>query len=302
MSPPPSQNRSRAGDARVGRGDRRLRARRAAAGRCRRRGAGVLPAPRRCGQRWRRSCRSPISCSASIRRNLLRPQARPPRRCATPVERASTEPTRRVERSPRGIDCASRNAQPRRIRPSSILIGVFALIAAIGVLWALSLKRPHCDQGRRDQRAPASGRSVPPGRQRQRIYADPDRQRSGGRARHCLLLVSRFAGHHRHLGIARAGPESRLPGLVPAQRQQRLGAGPTFLVNQQGESVQRLAGRDADASPGSRSPRSRRRAARSPAATSCSRARWPVATADNADTLEPIWAPPAYIIWWREAQ
>ena len=161
---------------------------------------------------------------------------------ATPVERASTEPTRRVE-TPRRQPIA-RPAMPSLggLRPSSILIGVFALIAAIGVLWALSLSDRIATK---DDEITALRRQV-------------DQFRQAANASAFTLTPTASAPEGARGTVFYSLADSRviidISGLPELDQDrvyqvwfQRSGSnawepGPTFLVNQQGESVQRLPG------------------------------------------------------------
>jgi anti-sigma-K factor RskA len=161
---------------------------------------------------------------------------------APPVERRPAEPARRTVR-PRAESIA-RPAMPSLggIRPSSILIGFFALVAAVGVLWALSLNDRIAT---RDDEINALKRQV-----------EQFRQAANASAFTLTPTASAPEGARGTVFYSLADLRviidvSGLPELdenrVYQVWFQRSGSnawepGPTFLVNQQGESVQRLPG------------------------------------------------------------
>ena len=161
---------------------------------------------------------------------------------ATPAERAPSELTRRVE-TPRPQPGA-RPAMPTigGLRPSSILIGVFALIAAIGVLWALSLNDRIATK---NDEITALHRQVDQFRQAANASAFTLSPTSNGPEGARGTVFYSLADSRVIIDV------SGLPELdqdrVYQVWFQRSGSnawepGPTFLVNQQGESVQRLPG------------------------------------------------------------
>jgi anti-sigma-K factor RskA len=161
---------------------------------------------------------------------------------APAAERTPAEPARRVER-PRA-EPITRPAMPSLggIRPSSILIGLFALIAAIGVLWALSLNDRIATK---DDEITALKRQV-------------EQFRQAANASAFTLTPTASAPDGARGTVFYSLADSRViidvSGLPELDQDrvyqvwfQRTGSnawepGPTFLVNQQGESVQRLPG------------------------------------------------------------
>jgi hypothetical protein len=159
-----------------------------------------------------------------------------------PAERRPAEPARRAER-PRA-ETIARPAMPSLggIRPSSILIGLLALIAAIGVLWALSLNDRIATK---DDEINALKRQV-------------DQFRQAANASAFTLTPTASAPEGARGTVYYSLADSRViidvSGLPELDENrvyqvwfQRTGSnawepGPTFLVNQQGESVQRLPG------------------------------------------------------------
>jgi hypothetical protein len=159
-----------------------------------------------------------------------------------PIAAPPAEPARRAER-PRA-EPITRPALPSLggIRPSSILIAVFALIAAIGLLWALSLNDRIATK---DDEITALKRQV-------------EQFRQAANASAFTLTPTASAPDGARGTVFYSLADSRViidvSGLPELDQDrvyqvwfQRTGSnawepGPTFLVNQQGESVQRLPG------------------------------------------------------------